>query len=202
VSSPPRDKVATWRGVGYVSREQGWSKPRAVNELQNGLRFQTVPEGHELKIDWHSSDQLALFDLDTSTIKIWDRVAEGALAPCFLTVGIEVLFPPPDVRSAPPEPAPPAVPERKPKPKRKPKRKPAPKRPSDAAVKKCLDDIIQEYPDGPSGERWLLTEMENRLGAPPGRARVRILRREKKYRQWRRPIGHPRNFNSAKNSAA
>jgi hypothetical protein len=202
VPSSPRDKDATWQRTGVFCDERGWSKARLVWELVENKRvlFRTVPPRRESEIDWHDPHVQESLDVDASQVSTFDEeraraescsgrgivfVSDGAE-----TFDIEVSLPPLD-----------AALERKPKPKPKPKRKPAPRRPSDAAVEQCLCGIMQEYPDGPRSESWLLTEMKARLGAPPGRERVRNLRREKKYRQWRRPVGHPRNFNSAKNSA-
>jgi hypothetical protein len=189
VPSAPRDMNATWCSLGTLCRERGWSQPRAIYELQRGLRFRTVPPGHEHEIDWHDPNQLSRLDLSASTMEIWQGVAavEGTVAPCFLTVGIEVL-PPTDVVS-----------ERKPKPKRKPKRKPA-KKVSPAAVERCFRDIMRERPNDPPDEEWLLPEMTRRLGASPIRERVRSLWKDIAP-EWKRPRGHPRNFNSAKKSA-
>lgn len=77
---------------------------------------------------------------------------------------------------------------------------PAPRRPSDAAVEQCFRGIMKGRPDDPPDEDWLFAEMKRRLGASPVRQRVRNLWREIAP-QWKRPRGHPRNFNSAKKSA-
>jgi hypothetical protein len=47
-----RDTNATWRSLSTLCHERDWSKPRALFELQNGLRYRTVPPGHT--IDWHN----------------------------------------------------------------------------------------------------------------------------------------------------
>jgi hypothetical protein len=90
-----RDKDATRRrSLSTHCRECDWSRPRAIYELQNGLPFRTVPPGHEHEIDWHDPNQLSRFDLSASTMEIWQGAAavEGTVAPCFLTVGIEVAI--------------------------------------------------------------------------------------------------------------
>jgi hypothetical protein len=199
VPSPPRDKDATWRSTNAF----GWSKARLRDELLRGRPYRTFPSGHTF--DWSDPYLWIYFNIEASEISIPSGAVVDALNAGVaqitgrppppkrrsglegMTIGIEVLD-----GEVPSLPSPSA---------NAPAASPAPKRPSDAAVEQCLCGIKQEYPDGPSSERWLLTEMEERLGAPPGRERVRNLRREKKYRQWRRPIGHPRNFNSAKKSA-
>jgi hypothetical protein len=63
-----RDKDVTWRSLGTLCRERDWSKPRAIYELQNGLRFRTIPPGHEPKIDWHDPSVLERLDLAASEL--------------------------------------------------------------------------------------------------------------------------------------
>ena len=179
MSSPPRDKDATWRSLSTHCRALGWSKPRAVYELQNGLPYRTIPPGHEHEIDWHRWEDQHNLNVETGELSL--------VGLDFLTVGIEVLAPP-DV-----------VPERKPRPKRRPKRKPA-KKVSLAAVERCFRDIMSERPDDPLNEEDMLAEMKERLGASPGRPRVRDMWK-RIAPEWKRPVGHPRNKISAKNSA-
>jgi hypothetical protein len=71
---------------------------------------------------------------------------------------------------------------------------PAPKRSSDAEVARCFRAIKKEREkrgDDPPSEVELLTEMEDRLGAPPGRKRVRELWRTIAP-HWKRRAGRPR----------
>jgi hypothetical protein len=66
----------------------------------------------------------------------------------------------------------------------------AAKKVSEAALRQCLQDIVDEHPR-PPGEENLLRELEGRLGAPVGRNRVRDAR--KVYApQWVNPRGRPR----------
>jgi hypothetical protein len=97
-------------------------------------------------------------------------------------IGIEALSP--DARTDADVPAPSAS---------APAASPAPRRPSDAAVEQCFRAIMKERPDDPPDEGWLLAEMKRRLGAPPGRQRVRSLWK-KIAPQWKRPRGHPAQF--------
>jgi hypothetical protein len=85
---------------------------------------------------------------------------------------------------------------------------PAPAQPSPpsrkvslAKVKRCFREIMAERPDDPPNEPWLLAEMKARLGTSPGRQRVRHMWKQIAP-HWKRPVGHPRNNISAKNSAA
>jgi hypothetical protein len=59
---------------------------------------------------------------------------------------------------------------------------------------------MKERPDDPPDEEWLLAEMTRRLGASPGRQRLRNMWKTIAP-EWKRPVGHPRNFISAKKSA-
>jgi hypothetical protein len=86
-----RDKDATtWRSLGALCRERDWSRPRALYELQNGLRFRTVPPGQEHRIDWERISEGLINNLNLAT---------SELSLFFLdppTVGIEVM-PPSDI---------------------------------------------------------------------------------------------------------
>jgi hypothetical protein len=207
VPSATRDKDATWRTLGKLCRELGWSRQRLLYELQNGrVRYRTIPEGYVID-DWLDPYLRPYLNVEASEISIPSGVVVGAINDAVavitgmphppkrksklegMTVGIEVLSPgaPADADVPPPSAEAPAV-------------SPAPRRPSDAAVEQCFRDIMKERPDDPPDEEWLLAEMKRRLGASPGRQRVRYLWRDIAP-QWKRPRGHPRNFNSAKKSA-
>jgi hypothetical protein len=103
-----RDKDATWQTLGTLCRERDWSKPRALYELQNGLRYRTVPPGHV--IDWHDPTVQRDLILEASEVTLILGVfGGGGLGFDHLAVGIEVL-PPIDAEmlSLPPD-APPSV---------------------------------------------------------------------------------------------
>jgi hypothetical protein len=91
VPSSPRDKDATWRTLPLLCGERGWSKSRAVYELQNGLPYRTFPPGHV--IDWNDPNVTHNLNLETGEIMLVRGAlqVEGALAPDTLTVSIEVL---------------------------------------------------------------------------------------------------------------
>jgi len=175
----------TWRTLATLCRELDWSRPRLIQELQNGLRHRTIPEGRE--IDWHSPSVLRSLDVEASTVTFGHvKVSggEGDYSPLFVgyvqeTVGIEVL--PPDAPAAAEVLAPAAS------------QTPPPRKVSRADVERCLRDIMKERPNDPPGEDELFAEMRERLGTSPGRNRLRQLRREIAPR-WKRPRGHPRNF--------
>ena len=198
--SSRRDKRATRRSLATHCRERDWSKPRALYELQNGLRIRTIPEGHEHEINWRDPEVQRSLNVEAGEVTIVRGVfGGGGLGVDRVTLGIEVL-PPEAEAPSPPSPAADA-----------PAAAPAPRRPSDAAVEQCLRTIIEEYPDGPTremrsarnardSEEWLLAEMKERLKASPRRDRVRSLRL-KIAPDWPRPRGRPRNKKSAKKSA-
>jgi hypothetical protein len=188
---------ATWRSAGVLCRALDWSKRRLIYELENGLPYRTVPPGWT--IDWRDSYVWPYFNVEASEISTPYGVVFAAIVPPppkthsalayeKVTLGIEVLPPdaPTDAEPAPAADAPAAS--------------PAPRRPSDAAVEQCFRNIMKECPNDPPSEDELFAEMRQRLGASPGRNRLRQLRREIAP-QWKRPRGHPRNFNSAKKSA-
>jgi hypothetical protein len=100
-----RNMAATWRSLALLCRERGWSKSRAVYELQNGLPYRTFPPGHV--IDWHNPNVTHNLNAETGEVMLVRGVleVEGALGPHTLTVSIEVL-PPADAEM----PSPPAEP--------------------------------------------------------------------------------------------
>ena len=189
MSSSPRDKDATWRSLGILCRERGWSKSRALHELQNGLPYQTVPPlPSGRSIDWRNPNVAYGLNVETGDLTlVLGAFGGGGLGFDTLTVSIEVLPPaaPTDAElPAPSATAPPAT---------APAAAPAPRRPSAAAVEQCLRVIMKERPDNPPGENELFVEMTQRLGASPGRDRLRQLRR-RIAPQWKRPRGHPAQF--------
>jgi hypothetical protein len=207
VPSSPRDKDATWRTLGTLCRELGWSRQRLLYELQNGrVRYRTIPEGYVID-DWLDPYLRPYLNVEASEISIPSGVVVGAINDAVavitgmppppkrrsalegMTIGIEVLPPGAPVDAEVPAPSANA-----------PAASAALRRLSDAAVERCFRDIKKERPDDPPSEDKLLAEMKTRLGTSPGRQRVRKLWREIAP-QWKRPRGHPRNFNSAKKSA-
>jgi hypothetical protein len=95
-----RDKDATWRSLALLCRERGWSRSRAVYELQNGLPHRFVPAlPPRVSIDWHDPDVELCLNVETGDLTLMRGVlfAEGqtcfVLGPDTLTVGIEVLPP-------------------------------------------------------------------------------------------------------------
>jgi hypothetical protein len=62
---------------------------------------------------------------------------------------------------------------------------------SAAALRDCLKEMVKEYPDGPPSERKLLQEIEQRLGAPIARDRLRTAR-SIHAPNWRNLRGRPR----------
>lgn len=180
---------ATWRTLGTLCRSLDWSEPRLVHELQNGLPYRTVPPGHI--IDWHDPNVLRSLEVKASTVTLDHVRVSGEGRVSFFgayreVIGIEVL--PPDALPAPTPP--PSVSQAA----------PPPRKVSAAEVERCFRDIVKEHPNDPLSEPELFAEMKRRLGASPGRNRLRQLRRVIAP-QWRRPRGHPHNFNSAKKSA-
>ena len=98
-----RDKDATWRTLGTLCRELGWSRPRLFYELQNGLRTRTFPPGHVF--NWHDPSLRRVLDVEASTLPLSYANASGmATVNSSLTmqepIGIEAL--PPDEALPPP----------------------------------------------------------------------------------------------------
>jgi hypothetical protein len=174
-----RNMNATWRSVGTLCRERDWSKRRLLHELQHGLPYRTVPPGHV--VDWHHPVAAQTLDLEKSEVTIIGALVDGTMAFDTIIVGIEVLPPTDetdDVLTASPAsdlPAPPA----------------SPKNVSEAALRQCLLDIVDEHPDDPLDEETLIAELENRLGAPVARDRVRAARNTHAP-NWVLPRGRPR----------
>jgi hypothetical protein len=94
------DTSATWCTPGTLCRERDWSKPRLLYELQNGLPYRTIPPGHV--IDWHDPRVVRSFDVEAGTVRLLLGVLDtnAALGFNIITVGIEVLRPPPAVATA------------------------------------------------------------------------------------------------------
>jgi hypothetical protein len=176
-----RDKDATWQTTGTLCRKLDWSQRRLLYELQNGLPYRTIPPGST--IDW-KADRTAQHTLNpkTSTVTFqgpppvmknspFDAVVVFSLG--HITVGIEVL-PPADVLPAPA----PSLP---------------PKQVSEAALRRCLLDIVAEHLPGslPLDEETLHAELERRLEAPIARDRVRQVRDEIAP-EFKLPPGRPR----------
>jgi hypothetical protein len=180
VASPPRDKVVTFATPGTFCARRDWSPRRLRHELQNGWPYRTFPEGH--KINWHSLD--TQLDVERGEVTYTKGVLD--VTGCALgfdrpTVAIEIA----DTEARQQR-------TRQPPRQRTRQQPQKPKRPSDAKVKKCFRAIMKERPDDPPDEPWMLGEMKDRLGAPPGRDRVREVWRTIAP-EWKRPRGHPRN---------
>jgi hypothetical protein len=184
-----RDKDATWQTLGTLCRERDWSRPRLIQELQNGLRHRTIPEGRE--IDWHKPSVLRSLDVEASTVTFGHvevSGGEGNYSPLFVgyvreTVGIEVL--PPGAPADAEAPAPPAI---------APAASSAPPRKvSEAVVRAAVLAIAEEHPPGspPLDEESLHKEVERRLGARLARDRV-LAARDEVAPHFRLPVGRPR----------
>jgi len=95
VPSSPRDKDATWRSLGILCRERGWSKSRALHELQNGLPYQTVPPlPSGRSIDWRNPNVAYGLNVETVDLTLVLGAFGGGVLGCdTLTVSIEVLPP-------------------------------------------------------------------------------------------------------------
>ena len=95
---------ATWRTLGALCRERGWSKSRAVYELQNGLPYRTFPSGYQ--IDWRDPNVTRSLNAETGEVVLMRGMVEveGVHGFNTLTVSLEVL-PPSDAEM----PLPPAV---------------------------------------------------------------------------------------------
>jgi hypothetical protein len=91
--SAGRDKDATWRSLALLCRERGWSKSRAVYELQNGLSYRTFPPGHA--IDWHNPNLTHGLNVETGEVVLLRGVLEtgAGLGYDAVTVSLEVLLP-------------------------------------------------------------------------------------------------------------
>jgi hypothetical protein len=85
-----RDTDATWRSLATFCRERDWSRPRLLQELQNGLPYRTIPPGHV--IDWRHYNVERSLDLAASTVMIVLPVlmADGVPDLDCRTIGVEV----------------------------------------------------------------------------------------------------------------
>ena len=164
-----RNKNATWRSLGTLCRKRDWSKPRVLYELQNGLRYRTIPPWHE-KIDWHDPIMQHRLNVEASEMTM--------MGLDFVTLGIEVLDEPADVEAPLPSVDAPAT-------------VPAPLRVSSKDIRDCILAIQKERPNDPPGRDELWQEVENRLNWPVGRDRMEKLRK-KVAPQWVKPKGRPR----------
>jgi hypothetical protein len=114
-----RNKDATWRSLGTVCRERGWSQRQLISEFRSGgLRVRTIPRGHEreIKVSWSAPDDLVVrwLDIQRSEMAVIRPVrrADGKtyfeLGPI---VGLEVSLPAADAEvPSPPGTAPAAAP--------------------------------------------------------------------------------------------
>ena len=93
---------ATWRSLTILCRERGWSKSRALYELQNGLPYRTFPPGHV--IDWHNPDVTRSLNAETGEVVLVRGVLETEAGLGFdtLTVSLEVQPPSDAEMSSPP----------------------------------------------------------------------------------------------------
>jgi hypothetical protein len=171
-----RDKDATWCSLGVHCRKLGWSKARALYELQQGLPCRTVPPlppGYS--IDWHNPAHN--LNVETSDLTLILGVFDGPgpdLGFDTLTVSIEVL-PPPDAPSLPAAAVVVA----------------SSRKVSEAELRNCILALEGERPNDPPDEEELWTEVERRLDATVSRDRIRQARDEIAP-EWKLPPGRPR----------
>jgi hypothetical protein len=173
-----RDKDATWCSLSTHCRALGWSKARAIYELQNGLCYRTVPPPPPgCVIDWHNPDVTHGLDVETGDLTLCLGVFGGPGWISFdtPTVSIEVL-PSTDALPAPSLPLPVAVPR---------------KNVSEAGLRNCILAIVAERPSNPPDEEELWAEVEKRLGAAVSRDRIRQARDEVAP-EWKLAPGRPR----------
>jgi hypothetical protein len=191
VPSTPRDKDATWRTPGSLCRELDWPWGRLCGELIAGRAFYRTYPPYE--IDW--GDPTLRFDGESTVTILHRHSAKPGVRGFYKTVDVEVSLPPTDVSPAPAPSLLPTAAVAASSPPASPR-----KNVSEAEVERCFRDIMKERPDDPPDEEWLLAEMTRRLGASPGRQRLRNMWKTIAP-EWKRPVGHPRNFISAKKSA-
>jgi hypothetical protein len=196
VPSATRDKGATWCTLGELCSALGWSRHRLLRELQEGLRYRTIPEGHV--IDWHDPDVRRWLNLETSEVSFYDEKdpagaddedEEGDAWPTLrpilrgpisrylrTTVYIEVLPPgaPADADMPSPSADVPAPPQRKP--------------PSIKALQDCILAIKEDWTGAPPNRDKLRELVENRLNRPVGRDLVDGIRK-RVAPQWVNPRG-------------
>jgi len=191
VSSPPRDKDATWCSLSTLGRERDWSKRRLLHELQNGLRHrivppEAVPPGYVL--DWRNPAVEDSLNVETSEVRLVEVLPSGSggAGTYFLALGIEVL-PPTNASpaSSPSLPSPVATSSSPPTLPRK--------NVSEAELRQRLLDIVENHPPGspPLDAETLWTVLETRLGASLARDRFRQAL-EDYAPQFKLPIGRPR----------
>jgi hypothetical protein len=181
--SSTRDINATWRSLATHCRELDWSRRRLLDEFQNGLRFRTIPSGHENEINWHDPIVTSSLNVEASevTYEGVDRLDRRAVRS--YTVGIEVPWPP-DAPADAEAPLPSAdAPALAPAPRRIPL--------TGKDLRDCILAIKEERPDDPPDRDELREEVENRLNWPVGRDRVEKIRK-KVAPQWVNPKGRPR----------
>jgi hypothetical protein len=176
-----RDTAATWLTLGKYCCEFDRSRQRLLDELQNGLRYQTVPPGRV--IDWHDSNVQRWLDVKASEVSFYEAREQSSIVigPRRVTVGIEVLPPgaPADVDVPPPSAEAPAA-------------SPAPNDGAGfgyqaARVDRALDRLEaegRELSDYTATElrRLALTQIPEEIGfAPPSRQTLdRVIRRRAK----------------------
>ena len=185
--SGTRNKRATWCRTGTLCRERDWSRHRLIHELQNGLRYRTIPDGHT--VDWTDPEVLRTLDVEAGAVTITDeQVAKERpyIGLGLVTLGIEIWD---GEVSSPPSPAADA-----------PALAPAPRRTplTGKELRDCILAIQKERPDDPPSRDDLREEVENRLNWAVGRDRVESLRK-KIAPQWVKPKGRPRKIRAIKN---
>lgn len=84
------DKHATWRTTGGLCADRDWSRARLIHELQNGLRYRTIPEvlPEGFAVNWRNSN----LNVEASTVvaECYGRRGIGGRLVICRTVGIEV----------------------------------------------------------------------------------------------------------------
>jgi len=197
-----RDKDATWRTLGTLCRELGWSVQRLLYELHNRrVRYRTIPEGYVID-DWLDPYLRPYLNVEASEISIPSGVVVGAINDAVavitgrppppkrrselegMTIGIEVLPPgaqPADADVPSPSvdaPVASLVP---------------PRKVSEADLRKALLAIVKEHPPDslPPDEETLHKEVERRLDALLARDRV-LAARDEVAPHFKRRVGRPR----------
>src|SRR5262245_56023056 len=168
--------TARWRSLAIHCRERGWSKARAIYELQNGLPYRFVPPlPPGCSVVWSDFNVTHGFNVETGDLTLATGVfglVEGGGSPPYgidsVTVRIEVDAAPASHAEEPSPPAyAPAV--------SAPAASPAPTRKvSEADVRDAVRAIVDEHPPGipPLDEESFLGAVEGRLGVPVSRERI------------------------------